>query len=111
MSKKTTGIEFKKFYNDSTYWPVGSYHDDTEILVNGVEWEDAYEEIPDIATVTIHGGMLYENEGTNEGIPFESFFRKWRKQQKVTVLVIEVPNDKLEEVLRRLTESQIKVLV
>ena len=111
MSVKTTGIEFKKFYNDSSFWPTYACYKGAKIAVNGANWIDAYEEIPDIAVVTICGGVIYGSEDPNKGISFEGLFRKWRRHQTVTILAVEVSNDVLEDVLRRLAEIDLRVLV
>lgn len=34
MTVKTTGAEFKRFYNDTAFWPEGAWHEDEEIEVN-----------------------------------------------------------------------------
>lgn len=36
MSTNTTGAELKAFYADPSFWPEGAYHDDEEIVTDGV---------------------------------------------------------------------------
>ena len=99
MSVKTNGLEFWTFYNDKDYWPEGAWHDDTVILVNGKEVEDyTRENIPDDAQVTIDGGVVYLDERGQEDTGFESYFKKWRKQQSTVFLSVEAPKDKLDAI-------------
>jgi hypothetical protein len=93
---RTTGAEFWRFYEDKTYWPEGSWHDDTSLTVNGKEVDDyTRENIPDDSKLVIEGGVVYLDERGNDDAGFESFFRKWRKAQDTEFLAVEVPKDKL----------------
>jgi hypothetical protein len=99
MTTKTTGAEFWRFYNDRNFWPEGSWHDDTLILVNGEEVGDyTRETIPDDAKVVIEGGIVYLDERGKDDVAFESYFRRWRRVQSTASLTVEVPKDKLEAV-------------
>jgi hypothetical protein len=94
---KTTGAEFWRFYEDKNYWPAGSWHDDTLILVNGTEVDDyTREHIPDDAKLVIDGGIVYLDEEGRDDAPFESFFRKWRKAQSTVTIAVDCPKDKLD---------------
>jgi hypothetical protein len=96
---KTTGAEFWAFYNDKTFWPAGSWHDDTLIIVNGKDVEDyTPENIPDDAQLLIEGGIVYLDDQGRDDTAFESFFKKWRKTQNTVFLSVECPKDKVDAV-------------
>ena len=86
MTVKTTGAEFKRFYNDSAFWPKGASHEEEEILADGEE-ADILNEIPDSAVVSITGGIVFGIEGKEPSL--ESWFRAWRKKQTTTSFVVE----------------------
>lgn len=95
---KTTGVEFKRFYNDSTLWPRSVWHEDEELLVNGADPGDLpYDHIPDDAEVRITGGGVF-GLPDNKKISFESFFRAWKKRETMRTLVVECPADQFEAV-------------
>lgn len=111
MATKITGAEFWAFYEDKTFWGDGVWHDDTCITVNGKEVTD-YERtnIPDNAQLVIDGGVVYLNDGDEDGIAFESHLRKWRKLQKTTQIAVECPKDQLDAVKAAIKAAGGKVL-
>lgn len=77
---KTNGAEFKRFYNDSQYWPENAFHEDETLLVDGAQWTWAgqVEDIPDSAQIDILGGLVHElADGTEP--TFEAFFQQWQR--------------------------------
>lgn len=90
MAAKTTGAEFKRFYNDESYWPQSDevYHEDELLFVNGVAWEDDVNNIPDEAEVKVADGIVY-GLGERSDISFETFFRRWLKMQKARSFLVE----------------------
>ena len=98
MSTKTSGLEFKAFYNDPKVWKNNRFHEYEQIFVNGKLEEDlSIEKINDADIVTIDGGMIYE-DGYKDVGGFESQFRKWRRDQDTTVLMVRAPNASLEAI-------------
>ena len=104
MTIKTTGAEFKRFYNDPEFWPEGTWHEDEEVSVDGSGWEHEYTEIPDSAAVTVAYGQML-SDGTTpapwvgvEGPSVETHFKRWRKKQVTSYGAFECPHDKLEAV-------------
>lgn len=89
---KTTGAEFKEFYNDSEFWPESAWHDYETITRNG-KVKDDYIGIADSDIITIEGGAVYEvpDEPT-----FEEYFKLWRKKQSTAIIVVECLKEKSE---------------
>lgn len=91
MPVKTSGAEFKRFYNDATFWPEGAWHDDDVILVDGVEQEDIdVEKIPETAKVTIEAGVVFMSDSDDRGVGLDTHFRRWHKAQTTRQIVVEV---------------------
>lgn len=92
---KVEGALWKQFYNDEEYW-AGHYHDDVLITFDGVEQED-YDNPADDSVVKIESGYVYK-EGddfhtSTRDVSLSSFFRKWKKIQTTTVIVVTVDKD------------------
>ena len=100
MAIKTNGLEFMKFYADEKFWPLGTFHEDEIVTVNGVQTPEGqdYEElnIKDTDMITISDGIVY-NDTTTGNNSFEGYFKKWKKKQKHVYVVVEVFKEKLEE--------------
>jgi hypothetical protein len=121
MSIKTTGRDFKRFYTDDAVWkPAGSkdgaYFDDVTIYVNDADWDAGgkdYEDIPDDATVSFSGGSWYPDQDTAaqyESRNFETVFKKWRKAQTHTTIIVEVALDNIEAMKAAVAAAGGKVL-
>lgn len=97
MSVKTTGAEFKRFYEDKSIWKDGAYHEDETITIDGVQWDyqDDLSTVADEAVMTISGGTVFLKEGADDGPSFEGLFRKWRNAQTMRIVSVELPIDKL----------------
>ena len=101
MTVKTTGAEFKRFYFDDAYWPDGAWHEDEEIEVDGspILEDAALEDVPDSAVMKIAGGTVIGlPDWGDDGPSFEAYFKKWRKAQNTTSLVVECAKDKEDAV-------------
>lgn len=93
MATKTTGAEFKRFYADSKYWPDGGdvWHEDEEVIVNGKKIEEYslnVEKMADDDIITLSHGVVF-GVGKGDDISFETYFKRWRKEQSTTNLVVE----------------------
>jgi len=93
---RISGFEFKKFYNDNQYWGDEQYWDG-QILVT-----QAGKTIDDIDLTTIDDDSLVNISGAavflhseHEGILFTTYFRKWRKQQSIRHLLVEIHESKV----------------
>ncbi len=92
---KTTGAEFKAFYTsdwDAFLNKNGCWVSDDTVVINNDSYCGDVELIPDDTTVRIETGVIMDN-GNNEICDYQAFFRKWKKAQTTTMLVVQVPND------------------
>lgn len=108
MTVKCTGAEFKRFYNDPEYWvsPERSpdnhtWHDDEMIAVNDVELRDGIEveKLNDTDRVLIDGGVVFGQVVGPKEPGLESYFKRWRKAQNTTSIVVDCPKEKLAAIL------------
>ena len=99
MATKTTGAEFKAFYSDEEWWPKGTWHEDEEVSIDGVQADDDTDLslVADGGRLVLSNGYVTNTEGVDLG-SFEGYFRKWRKKQTTAVLAVEVPLNKVESV-------------
>lgn len=107
MATKTTGVEFKRFYNDDSYWLDGVWHEDEEVFVNGALQDGNFEIIPDVAIVTVSGGFM---RGLKAEISFETFFKRWRKQQNIVSIVVEFDDSKEEAIVAAIKAAGGRIL-
>jgi hypothetical protein len=98
MDIKMTGAEWKRFYNDQTVWKNGAYHDDSCILVNGVNVDDdetiEIDKVADDAVVEIECGLFYESEKVRDPVDLLPVIRAWQKSQTVIVVSVEIQKEK-----------------
>lgn len=112
MPAKTTGAEFKQFYQDAAFWPDGAWHDDDVIYVDGVEQSDIdVETILDNAYVVIESGVVFLPGGDADGIKFDAYFRRWLKSQKTRRIGVECDVEKLEQVIASVKAAGGKVTI
>lgn len=102
MTVRTNGAEFKCFYTDNNpaFWPVGAFHDDTEITVDGQEATSDVDlsTIPDNAVVSITAGIVVM-PGNHEPVPFELHFKRWRKAQQTRTILVRVDVERKEAII------------
>ncbi len=92
---KTNGVEFKKFYADDAFWGDNQWHEDEEVYVEGVLYQDDYDIIPNDSTVTMKNGLVTNGDGYDI-CSFSSYFRRWRKTQSHSTIIVTCPGDKVE---------------
>lgn len=102
MAVKTTGAEFKRFYNDQSYWPEDgkTWHEDEVVTVNG-DVKHPHEElaaVADDAAVVVEGGIVFGPQWNDNEPSFEGYFKRWRKQQTTVSFLVECDASKLEAV-------------
>ena len=97
---KVTGSEWNRFYADKAAWPEGAWHEDEEVTVDGEPPGDDFDfsEVPDSAMLTVAGGIVYLTSLAHEGPSLEAHFKRWRKKQTTTVIVVEAPHEAAEAV-------------
>lgn len=112
MAVKTTGYEFKRFYNDKNWWKEGTWHDAVVLLVDGEELDnqDEYDYILDSAKVVIDSGVVFLSETTDDGVAMDSYFKRWKKAQTVRSIVVEVDISKLDAVIAAVKAAGGKVI-
>lgn len=103
MATKTTGAEFKRFYNDGAFWPKydgNTWHEDEILTVNGVVQEEGVDTdaLPDEAEVKIEGGIVFGPEWDGNEPSFEAYFKRWRKKQNTASFLVECDLSQLEAV-------------
>lgn len=100
MTIKVNGAEFKRFYQDRSFWPNADeyYHEDAVIKVNGVEDEGGVDvsEILDTDVVTLEGGYVY---GPKNGPSLAAYFRTWKRKQTCVLFNVECDVSKAEEIM------------
>lgn len=111
MSVKTTGIEFKQFYNDPKFWPEGAWHDDELITIDGVEagCDVDLSKVEDGAKLVIEGGAVLtkDNDQVNS---LEGYFKKWRKEQSTVTMVVTVDKSKEDAVVEAIKAAGGKIV-
>ena len=108
MTVKATGAEIQAFMQSD--WN-GCWMDDYVFEINGTEIGSEFEEEelnPD-DKVKIISGEIYDEE-MSLVCSLKSYFKRWRKKQAETVLVVSAPNDKLEAIKIAIAEAGGKIL-
>lgn len=100
MAVKTVGAEWSRFYSDKEAWPEGAWHEDEDVTVNGARPGDDFDfsEVPNEAQMTISGGIVFMKSDDDDGPSLEVHFKRWRKRQTTTVLIVEVPHERADAV-------------
>lgn len=98
MTAKTTGADFKRFYLDPDFWSGSAYHDDANILVDGVDQDGGVDVsvLADNAVVEIDGGYVCGLENDNPTL--EEYFKRWLKKQKIASMLVECDINRLDAV-------------
>lgn len=91
MAVKTTGAEFKRFYNDKAFWPEGTWHEDEVMTVDGKDQEGGVDidALRDESEVRIEGGIVFGPQFDQNEPSFEGYFKRWRKLQTTATFVVE----------------------
>jgi hypothetical protein len=113
MTVKATGAEVKAFYTAEKFWPKGTIHEDEVITIDGIAFDegsiDLGTELSDTCIVAITDGYVTNDTYDKDLGSFESYFKKWRKQQNTAFLSVAVPKDKLDAVLAAIKAAGGKV--
>lgn len=109
MSVKMTGRELKNFWNDQAYW--GELWTEGEFFtVNGVEKDEGFDPqlLKDDDQVILSGGEMCSDDAKD--LPStETFFERWRKAQSTkTIVVSDVPMERVDEVIAALRAMGLK---
>lgn len=100
MTTKLTGLEWKAYLLDKSFWPdEDTYMDYSEVTVDGRDEQDMlHEEIEDKAVVVIYGGEVVSPNDEAFSTSLETHFRRWKKKQNTTTFLVTCTNDKAEQV-------------
>lgn len=102
MSAKTTGAEYKAYIEstDHAWWPPNAYMDDELLTIDGVSFGDESDfdpmKLADNAIVVIESGSYYRNYDDDNPIALETHFKRWKKAQTTTRMVIEIDKTKID---------------
>lgn len=89
------------------HWPEGHFIDDSEIEVEGAHGECLLNPV-ELYFLDKFGFVV--NEKTDEARSFKSVFLKWKKEQDLVQLVIQIPKDQVEAVKLFFKECNVNVL-
>ena len=112
MATKTTGAEFKRFYDDKAFWPDdGTYHEDETVFVDGAHVEDwDAENMADTAQLTLSGGIVFGPKLTGKEPSFEAYFKRWKKLQNTASFAVECSNESKDAVIAAIKAAGGKVI-
>lgn len=108
---KTTGTEWNRFYSDPHIWGEGAWHEEETITVTVDEVEVDHTDLtslPEKSIVKLSGGIVF-SPISEKGQSLEGLFKKWRKNQSSTILIVEVDNAKLEALKTVITANGGKI--
>lgn len=111
MAIKTTGKDFKRFYDDPSVWLDGYYHDDTVITVDGKldEGDIDLAEIEDAAVVVVSSGWIINADG-DAVVALGVALKRWLKKQDAVSFTVECSPSELEAVKAAIKAAGGKVL-
>jgi hypothetical protein len=97
MAITTTGLEWNRFYNDDKNWSAGQIHEDEQVFVDGVLFDETHslDDLPELAVVRVVDGVFKGADGVDLG-SLEGVFRRWRKAQLTMTVLVELPRDQVD---------------
>ncbi len=107
-----TGRQFKEFYNDEQVWGQDGYHEDDEILINGVLHDDnsvPYQDVADTDVICIKGGCIIRDDGDNQ-IDMVNAAKKWAEANQFTEIIVKCDKSRLEELHALLNSTGFSVV-
>jgi hypothetical protein len=111
MATKITGIDFKAFYYDKEFWPENTYIEEFVAKINGVEPNsdtDIGEIIKDSDIVSVESGYIVDHPDYDGS--FVSYYKKWKREQTIRHIVIEIDKDVLEYSITHLKNLGYKII-
>jgi len=110
LATTVSGLEFKRFYADPAFWPEGTWHDDTVLVVDGrtLPDDDDPAGVADTATVELCSGFVCEipaGLGVGDDMALADYFLLWRKQQTTVTLVVECLREKVDSIKAVVVEA------
>lgn len=116
MAVKMSGFEFKKFWNDSEYWPGKdgeTYVEEEEITVNDVVIDELVDpdSVKDTDIVVINGGYINSDNESIDGRELEKHFKLWKKKQSKTTFLVECDKSNLDGIKSAILAAGGKVVL
>lgn len=110
MAVKLTGAEYKKFCQDEKFWGKNWFEDEV-VFIDRIEQDSEFNELDlaDEQIIKIAGGSLYDESSADPVGSYESFVRKWLKNQSTSSFVIEVSKDRIEEFQNLMSREKFKI--
>lgn len=107
-----TGAEFKQFYSDTSIWAEDTYVEDDVLAINGEDVDGAVfdpDALKDTDLVQVLSGYLVM---CPPGVPedYVETVRHWKRSRATRTLVIEVPVELLDEVVRQVQAAGGRIL-
>lgn len=105
MSVKLTGAQWKTFYADKNWWPESKFHDDEIIHLNGADSRvpiETPENVTDSDVVLVVYGSVMKRVGPLGATycsDLPEYVQKWLNNQTHTDLVVQCPNDLVDQVM------------
>lgn len=107
---KIIGGEWNRFYADESAWPEGAWYDDAEITIDGQLVDDFdLSEVSDTSMLTVSGGIVFL-DGSVEDLSLETHFKRWRKRQTTTVILVEIPKCDVDAIKSAIKNAGGKVI-
>jgi len=104
MTVHTNGAEIKAFYGDKDFWPEDDkgrnlvFHEELTLIINGFEdLNPMITTLKDTDQVKITYGDVFAGQNAFLAT-VEDYFKRWKKTQTHTPLLVSVPNEHLEAV-------------
>lgn len=107
---KALGVDIVDFYQNG--WPVGYYNDDHELAeIEGALYTEDGEKLDLHAEYDLRKfGMIIDDKDHAISKPFAHFFQKWLAAKSTRRITIEVPVERVDEVLAQLKSSKLTVI-
>jgi hypothetical protein len=101
---KAFGKDINEFYNN--HFPEGCSHEDYEFHLENFQNQDGVLGLHHAEKYELSdfGCIVPEYEDQGKVVPFQSAFKKWQKNQTHISIVLEIPNNKVDEVITTLKQ-------
>lgn len=112
MTVKTSGAEFKTFYEDKTIWPEHIWHEEETIMVDGekLDFDFDVKLMRPTAGIAISGGIVYGPWPEEDAPSFETYFKRWRRAKNTVFFMVQCPKDKAKSIQAVIKLNEGKIL-
>ncbi len=101
---KALGKDINEFYNN--HFPEGWIHEDCIFPVENFQNQDGVLGLHPAEKYELNefGYIMPEYEDQSKEMTFQAAFKRWQKRQTHTSVILEIPNNKIEEVITTLKQ-------